>query len=280
MVTAGALALFITFFSRFVARSITRPVDVLIERAKARLAGNHDVNFVLERSDEFGELSEAIQKLADAQEASDMQARSRDLRAEFLLSKFLPDGIARRIAGRDLDVDDLNVIETAPAVAVIYAQIDGFEALLRSGPISDSVGLVGTLVKMIDDAAERGGVEKIRTVGGIYVAAAGLSAPQIDYGQRAVEFALALRDAVSRFAAEINIPMQVRIGIAAGSAVYGVIGQEKLSFEMLGEPKSEAISLSMAAAPGEVRVTDAVCGLTNHAAERPADGHGMLLVTE
>ena len=126
---------------------------------------------------------------------------------------------------------------------------------MSSLPPAESVDTLDQLVHVIDLAADKHGVEKVRTAGASYFAVAGLSTPHIDHRQRGLAFARDLQEIIERFRRDNDVDLQIRIGIASGAAVSGVIGRHKLAFDIWGQPVGESEMLNAAAAPGEIRVT-------------------------
>ena len=104
-------------------------------------------------------------------------------------------------------------------------------------------------------AAEHG-VEKIKTIGDAYMVAGGIPLPQEDHAETVAEMALAMGPEVARLAAETGLPLQVRIGIDAGSVVAGVIGRAKFSYDLWGDTVNTASRMESHAQPGTIQVTE------------------------
>lgn len=75
-----------------------------------------------------------------------------------------------------------------------------------------------------DALAERFGLEKIKTIGDAYMAVAGVREPREDDVEVAAQMALAMRDEVRELRCPNGDQVNVRIGMATGPAVAGVIG--------------------------------------------------------
>jgi guanylate cyclase len=56
-------------------------------------------------------------------------------------------------------------------------------------------------------------------------------------------------------------PIQVRVGIASGPAVAGVIGQRKFAYDLWGDTVNLASRLQAFGQPGEILVSDATAAL-------------------
>ena len=280
LIAAVGLAIAITLFSMWAAGWFTEPIRALIERAQAVRAGRLDTVMRLERGDEFGELSDAMQGMTDELRARRDTADAARIRTESLLARFLPAGIVRDVKDRDPETDEFNIAEEVESVSVVYAELTGYEGMMADTPPLEAIAALDRLVQLVDDAADRAGVEKLRTTGAAYLAVAGLSAPQLDHMQRAVAFARELHAIIARFRAESGLPIDVHSGVASGPAVAGVIGRRRLSFDMFGPAMGEAEALRDAAAPGEIRLGRMTVEVLGGVVEtRPApDGVGALLV--
>ena len=254
LITAVGLAVLITLFSMWAAGWFTKPIRLLTDRAEAVGRGDLDTPIRLNRADEFGELSDAMQHMTDELRARRDTADSARVRTEALLGRFLPAGIVRDVKDRDPETDEFNIAEEIEAVSVAYGELTGYEGMMANTPPLEAIAALDELVQLVDDAADRTGVEKLRTAGATYLAVAGLSAPQLDHMQRAIAFARELRAIIARFRAETGLPINVHIGVASGPVVAGVIGRRRLSFDMFGPAIAEAEALRDAAKPGEIRL--------------------------
>ena len=72
---------------------------------------------------------------------------------------------------------------------MIWAELSVFKDMKHTMGAVEAAKQFDSLVKKMDASTVTTGIEKIRTAGTGYVAAAGLSAPQIDHAQRAIAFA-------------------------------------------------------------------------------------------
>jgi class 3 adenylate cyclase len=76
--------------------------------------------------------------------------------------------------------------------------------------------------------------------------------------ERAIEFVVAARETVAEFADEHGVDSVFRAGLAAGDVVAGVIGTERIAFDVWGHPSRLAVALAAVARPGGVLVDDTV----------------------
>jgi len=102
------------------------------------------------------------------------------------------------------------------------------------GP-AGTVELLNTIVRAFDELADRWGVEKIKTIGDAYMAAAGLPVPAPDHAERIAGMSLAMLDTALRIADEKDVDLALRVGIASGPVLAGVIGAKRLIYDVWGD---------------------------------------------
>jgi class 3 adenylate cyclase len=136
---------------------------------------------------------------------------------------------------------------------------------------------LNALFSAFDAACERLGVEKIKTIGDAYLAAAGLDTRRAGNGAlegepgtdpaehvaAAADLALAMQDAV----AAADPRWQVRIGLHVGPVVAGVLGTKKFVYDVWGDTVNVASRLETAAQPGTILISDQVAAALGTAFE-------------
>ncbi len=170
--------------------------------------------------------------------------------SDSLLLSILPAPIAERLKrGDELIADEL------PEVSVLFLDIAGFTRLATEIPADELVGRLNAIVSTFDRLAERYGVEKIKTIGDGYMVAAGVPIPRADHARAIADMALAMRDAVDTQPEAAG--MQVRIGIATGPVVAGVIGASKFAYDLWGDTVNTAAKLEETGIGGEIQICEA-----------------------
>jgi adenylate cyclase len=98
-------------------------------------------------------------------------------------------------------------------------------------------------------------IEKIKTIGDAYMAAAGLPLPRPDHAEVIADFALAMLNELEAVNATIAAPFQIRIGIHTGSVVAGVIGSHRILYDIWGDAVNFASRLESHSLPGRIHVS-------------------------
>jgi class 3 adenylate cyclase len=111
------------------------------------------------------------------------------------------------------------------------------------------------LMTEFDSLAVRHGVEKIKTIGDAYMAAAGVPNQVPDHAQRLARLSLDLLAAAERASDAIGMPLALRIGLASGPLMGGVIGAKRLTYDVWGDTVNLASRLEGSGEPGRVHVS-------------------------
>jgi adenylate cyclase len=179
---------------------------------------------------------------------------------ERLLLNVLPSPIAERLKLRS------DLIAAGPPeiiadrfdeVSVLFADLVQFT---RFSPGLSPEGLVAVLNEIFahfDDIADDRGLEKIKTIGDAYMAAAGLPVPAADHAARAAHMALDMMEFLNRFNERCGYGLQLRVGIHSGAVVAGVIGRRKFIYDLWGETVNIASRMESHGIAGRVQITDA-----------------------
>ncbi|WP_050932170.1 adenylate/guanylate cyclase domain-containing protein [Aestuariivita boseongensis] len=174
-------------------------------------------------------------------------------RSEALLYNLLPEDIAARLKVEP----DQTIADSLPKVAILFADIVDFTPRAASLPPEEVVGFLNKIFRAFDELAEKHGLEKIKTIGDAYMVAAGMPNPCGDPVHRVAEMALDMQSAVEAMAPDFPEGLQVRIGLHAGPAVAGVIGNRKLFYDVWGETVNTASRMESHGEPGRIQVTTA-----------------------
>ena len=139
-------------------------------------------------------------------------------------------------------------------VAVVCCDVAGFAGYCDRHPPEAAVGELQRRFERFEGIALEHGLEKVRTVGSAFLAAAGLPHPVADPLLQAARCGLAMAAAT----AEIAPHWQVRIGVHSGPVVAGVMGGLRFPYDLWGDTVEYAVRLAGHANPGRVVMTAAV----------------------
>ena len=180
--------------------------------------------------------------------------------SEMLLHNVMPQAIAERLKGRSkLTTDHLNqaIVDSYANVTVLFADIVGFTAFSQGVSPEVVVGVLNDLFTRFDQIAEHRGLEKIKTIGDCYMAAAGLPVVVADHADRAAHMSLDMLIAIQDFNTSSEHPLNIRIGISTGAAVAGIIGKTKFLYDLWGDVVNTASRMESHGTAGRIQISDA-----------------------
>jgi adenylate cyclase len=171
--------------------------------------------------------------------------------AERLALHVPPDSIAARLQARP----DVTADNFADAT-VLIADIVGFTELTPAVSPEQLALLLDEIFTGFDGLARERGLKKIKTLGNSYMAAAGVPVPSGDHAARAAHLSLDLIEALDRFNESRSYSLQVRIGIATGPVVAGVIGRSMYLYDVWGDAVIIASRMESHGVAGRVQVSE------------------------
>jgi len=175
--------------------------------------------------------------------------------ADALLANILPDSVADRLKERPGEP----IADAVEDASVMFTDLVGFTTLALKLGVERTVAMLDEVVTEFDSLAALHGAEKIKTIGDGYMAVAGVSAAVPDHQARLARLALDLPAVMERMSRVHGVPLNVRIGIASGPVMAGVIGTDKFSYDVWGETVNLAARLESHGVPGETQVSAPVC---------------------
>jgi guanylate cyclase len=193
-----------------------------------------------------------LASFAHQRNAALIALRAEQERSEVLLLNILPSPIAERLKGAAKTIAD-----DFAAASILFADVVGFTPMAQRLPATEMVGILDQLFSRFDVLVDRHGLEKIKTIGDCYMAAAGVPNPSPDHARQAALLALEMRDVVTGSAAAGQPALELRIGINSGPVVAGVIGTKRFLYDLWGDAVNTASRMESHGTPGEIQITRA-----------------------
>lgn len=170
-------------------------------------------------------------------------------RIRSLLLNILPSKVADRLE----DNLEESIIEKYDSISVCFMDIVDFSQMSLVIGAEKLVVLLNNLFSEIDNIVGDFRIEKIKTIGDAYMAAAGLPDRYEGHEEEIVNFARTVIKKIEEFNKRNNTNLHVRIGINTGMAVAGIIGKKKFIYDIWGE------SVNLAARQESYGIADKIC---------------------
>lgn len=185
-------------------------------------------------------------RLRDREAAYRRELEAARRRADDLLHAVLPVG-----AIRELKATDTVTPRRYEDVAVLFCDIVGFTPYCEANQPEEVVDALQSLVDSFESIAASHGLEKIKTIGDAFLATANMLQPVSDPVPAALRCAMEM---VAR-APETGLGWRVRAGIHSGSVVAGIVGHQRLLFDLWGDTVNTAARIVDHAEPDTVLIS-------------------------
>jgi class 3 adenylate cyclase len=166
------------------------------------------------------------EKLADAHH----QLRLEKERSERLLLNILPAPIAARLKDSSGTLADGH-----PEVVVMFADIVDYTRIASGMAPVKVFEMLNRIFCRFDELCEKRGLERIKTIGDGYMVAGGLHAHPHEAHAAMAALALDMQAALHDHSFTDGLTLQLRIGIASGPVVAGVVGRGRFIYDLWGD---------------------------------------------
>ncbi|CAN5517268.1 hypothetical protein BH10BAC6_BH10BAC6_05750 [soil metagenome] len=206
----------------------------------------HDDRYERLLIDLQGEMQQRRLAVAMVERKISQERRESD-RQRALLHNTLPAHIAERLLKEEATVADLH-----ENVGILFLDIVAFTAVASEMEPRRLVELLNTVFSICDDVAQQHGLTKIKTIGDAYLAVSGLSASARNHVSDLARAAAAIQSQLQQQ------DLVVRIGLHCGPVIAGVIGKERLQYDIWGDAVNVAARMEQTCEPGRIQCSEAV----------------------
>ena len=171
--------------------------------------------------------------------------------SERLLKEILPRYVIQRLReGAEV------IAESLSEVNVLFMDIVGFTVMSRRLAPKHLIEVLSEIFGAFDSKCEKYGVTKIKTIGDAYMAATGAPEGTGLSAVNAVQFCLEAIEAVHDISKRTGIPINIRVGLATGAAISGVLSLKRPAYDLWGETINLASRLESTGEAGRVQIAE------------------------
>lgn len=172
---------------------------------------------------------------------------------EKLLLNILPERVAQRLKNGENPI-----VDQFEEATVMFADLVGFTGMFDRQQPKEIVQVLNEIFSALDALSERHGLEKIKTIGDAYLVVSGIPSPREDHVAAVASMALEINDTIASLNRKTEVPLQMRIGIASGPVLAGIIGEKKFIYDLWGDTVNTASRMESHGEPGRIQVTESV----------------------
>jgi adenylate cyclase len=181
-------------------------------------------------------------------------------RSEALLTNILPATVAAKLK----DPAHGTIADRYDDAAILFADIAGYTEQSSEIPPTELVRFLDRLYTTFDRLVDRHGLEKIKTTGDAYMVVSGVPTPRPDHIEAIADLALDLCRAVAELRDPRGKPVPMRMGIAAGPVVAGVVGARRFFYDVWGDAVNVASRMESTDIIGRIQVPQNVFERLRH----------------
>jgi adenylate cyclase len=174
-------------------------------------------------------------------------------RSDELLLNILPKEVAEEL--KEKGVSQARLFEST---TVLFTDFVAFSSISEQLTAHELVNELHECFKAFDAIMEKHGLEKIKTVGDAYLAAAGIPIYQEHHAQMAVSAGLEIAHFMKARKAHLGAKsFDVRVGIHSGPVVAGIVGVKKFAYDIWGDTVNTAARMEQHSEANEVNISEA-----------------------
>jgi adenylate cyclase len=205
----------------------------------------------------FATVWSALREITRAEQAMEAEYQ----RSEKLLANILPATIANRLK----DPARTIIADRYDDASILFADIAGYTKRASDTAPCDLVRFLDQLYTDLDALVDRHCLEKVKTSGDSYMVVAGVPEPRSDHVEALACLALDMAEAVDGLKDPQGRDVPVRIGLAAGPVVAGVVGARRFFYDVWGDAVNVASRMESTDVEGRIQVPDDMCERLRHA---------------
>jgi adenylate cyclase len=175
-------------------------------------------------------------------------------RSEALLANMLPASIAERLKDPAHNI----IADKYDEASVLFADIADFTEKASDVAPDQLIRFLDRLYSDFDALVDKHGLEKIKVSGDSYMVVSGVPEPRADHVEALADLALDMADTANRLKDSHGHGLPLRIGLATGPVVAGVVGSRRFFYDVWGDAVNVASRMEATDSVGRIQVPEAV----------------------
>src|ERR1700691_4826455 len=175
-------------------------------------------------------------------------------RSEALLANILPASVADRLKDPARNI----IADKYDDASVLFADIAGFTERASDMAPDKLILFLDRLYSDFGALVDKHGLEKIKVSGDSYMVVSGVPQPRADHVEALAALALDMADVANGLRDSRGDALPLRIGLASGPVVAGVVGSRRFFYDVWGDAVNIASRMESTDSVGRIQVPEAV----------------------
>jgi len=202
-------------------------------------------------------------------ESTSKVAKKEEDRSLALLGNVLPIAVVTDMRDTKRTLSDYSV--QFHEASLLNSDIVKFTNFSSTKPPAHVVEMLNKMFTKFDRHAVHLGLEKIKTIGDAYICAAGIPVPDADHLRKILIMGMRMNNAIEELNQEgtqsltpEQLGIKIRVGSATGPVRAGVIGMEKVAYDIFGHTAEESEYMEQTGRPARVQASPKLYEATKH----------------
>ena len=178
------------------------------------------------------------------------EKRKSDALLENILPAYVIDDLKERGASEPRYFEDLSIM---------FTDFVGFTQMSERLSAPELISQLNVIFTRFDAIVDKHSSERIKTIGDAYMCVSGLTHSETNSANNLVDIAFEMLDYLVEHNEKFSTAWEMRIGIATGDCVGGVVGEKKYLFDLFGDTVNMASRMESHSEPGCINVDQATC---------------------
>lgn len=175
-------------------------------------------------------------------------------RSEALLANIMPASIAARLKDPARNI----IADKYDEASVLFADIADFTERASDTAPEEIIQFLNRLYSAFDALVDKYGLEKIKVSGDCYMVVSGVPWPRRDHVAALAQLALDMAEAAAALKDPHGCQVALRIGLATGPVVAGVVGSRRFFYDVWGDAVNVASRMESTDSIGRIQVPETI----------------------
>jgi len=142
-------------------------------------------------------------------------------------------------------------------LSIMFTDFVGFTQMSERLSAPELISQLNVIFTRFDAIVDKHSSERIKTIGDAYMCVSGLTHSETNSANNLVDIAFEMLDYLAEHNEKFSTAWEMRIGIATGDCVGGVVGEKKYLFDLFGDTVNMASRMESHSEPGCINVDQA-----------------------
>jgi class 3 adenylate cyclase len=172
-------------------------------------------------------------------------------KTDALLHNILPDEIIVELQESGFSNPRLHKM-----ITIMFTDFFNFSSISASVPSDILLTELDDIFNNFDKIIENNGLEKLKTIGDVYMIGGGLPKESSDHAVKMIQAALEMKKFIIERNQNSKLKLTFRAGINSGQVVAGIVGNKKFTYDVWGDTVNIASRIGTHSGPGMINISN------------------------